>query len=84
MADENEMPPVGYDPTKLRLLDGLDPIRERGPTIINDANLSAEEVQRLCLALAANKELWQIEILDKHLRKTVIFRGQMPPSRLLR
>jgi len=82
MSDET--PGDGYDPSKLHLLKGLDPVRERGPTILNGADLSEAELRQLCAALAANKNLRQIEVLDKSLRKTTIFRGQMPPDKLLR
>jgi hypothetical protein len=75
--------PNAYAPGKLHLLKGMEPVRERGPTILNGAHLSDEELRQLCAVLAGNKHLWQIEVLDASLRKTVIFRGQMPPDKLL-
>lgn len=72
-----------YDPAKLHLLQALEPVRERGPTILNGAHLSDEELSQLCAVLAGNKHLRQIEVLDTSLRKTTIFRGQMPPDKLL-
>ena len=76
--------PGVYDPGKLHLLKGLEPVRERGPTILNGAHLSDEELCQLCAVLAGNKQLWQIEVLDARLRKTTVFRGQLPPDKLLR
>ncbi|WP_156383659.1 hypothetical protein [Pseudoxanthomonas sp. Root65] len=79
----SKRPPAEYDPAALHLLEGLAPVRERGPTILNGAELSADELQRLCEILAANKHLWQIEVLDAQLRRTTVFRGQMPSNKLI-
>lgn len=79
----SKRPPAEYDPAALRLLDGLAPVRERGPTILNGAELSADELHRLCEILAANKHVWQVEVLDEQLRRTTVFRGQMPPHKLI-
>ena len=73
-----------YDPAALHLLEGLEPVRERGPTILNGARLSSEELHQLCQLLANKKDVWQIEVMDTRLRKTTIFRGQMPPDKWLR
>ena len=80
----SKRPPTEYDPATLHLLDGLSPVRERGPTILNGADLSADELHRLCEILAANKHVWQVEVLDMQLRKTTIFRGEMPPGKWIR
>lgn len=86
MSDDKDLSagPGVYDPGKLHLLKGMEPVRERGPTILNGGHLSDEELRQLCALLAGNRHLWQIEVLDVSLRKTTVFRGQMPPDKLLR
>lgn len=63
-----------YDSTAIGMLAGLEPVRARGPTIINGAALSEKELEQACQILAENSGLWQVEVMDKKGRITKIFR----------
>lgn len=71
-----------YDRARVSVLDGLEPVQERGPTILGGEGLTQEQIALFLAALASNKELWCIDILDKRGNRTAIFRGDLPPSRV--
>ena len=63
-----------YDPAAIAALAALEPVRARGSTIINSADLSEIELERICRIIAENLGIWQVEVTDKKGRTTRIYR----------
>lgn len=63
-----------YDTNAIAALAGLEPVRARGPTIINGAELSENELEKMGRILADNGSIWQVEVTDKRGRTTKMFR----------
>ena len=74
MSRKNSNDAGSYDAAAISLLSGLEPVRRRGPTILNGADLEEREVEVLCSLLAGNAEVWRIEVTDLKGRKTSVVR----------
>lgn len=76
MPDEDSSYP--YDPAAIRVLEGLDPVSERGVTASYDDVFSEAQVMPFVDALMADKSLWYVCVHDGNGRKMLIYRDPHP------